>query len=204
MQVEVRGDVTYISGYVNVVERFSKKIRENGRVFYEKINQGVFKRALKNNQNIDMLFNHNESLKLACTKDKSLSLYEDNVGLKVQAEIRNANIIRMAKAGELTGWSFGFQCLKDEWQEKEDGVYTRSIDELNLLEVSLLSVPPAYIGTLVEVRNNSAGAAEDGVHTCLRSFCLDSIKIHKNKTEFNNLDDDGYKLILNTLNKYKK
>lgn len=204
MQVELRDNVAYISGYVNVVERFSKEIQENGKVFYEKINQGAFERALRNSENVDMLFNHNESLKLACTRDKSLSLYEDNVGLKVQAEIRNSDVIKMAKAGELTGWSFGFQCLKDEWQEKGTGVYTRSIDELNLLEVSLLSVPPAYIGTLVEVRNKGTEDVENKLQTCLRSFCLDDVKINENKSEFNNLEDDGYKMLLSTLNKYKK
>lgn len=96
-----------------------------------------------------MLFNHNENRVLARQNDNSLELKEDNIGLKAKATIRDLDVIDEAKKGHLTGWSFGFSCLEDSWEDEK-----RSIKSLYLYEVSLLNVEPAYMGTSVEVRSS--------------------------------------------------
>ena len=62
MKVEVRNDSVFISGYVNAVERLSKPIREtlHGKIrsFVERIKAGVFRKALKRNDNVLVLLNH--------------------------------------------------------------------------------------------------------------------------------------------------
>lgn len=148
LNMEIRNNTLTVEGYVNAVERYSKEIRENGKIFFEKIESGAFKRALENNDNVQMYFNHNPKRILAQQKNKTLNLTEDNIGLKVRATIDDNEIIDQAKKGNLTGWSFGFTCIKDNWEDNK-----RSIRDLHLFEVSLLNVEPAYIGTSVEFRD---------------------------------------------------
>ena len=45
-----------------------------------------------------------------------------------------------------------FQALKDEWTPQENGLQKRSIEELELYEVSVLDKTPAYIATSIESR----------------------------------------------------
>ena len=42
--------------------------------------------------------------------------------------------------------------LKDEWTPRENGLQKRSIEELELYEVSVLDKTPAYIATSIESR----------------------------------------------------
>ena len=67
-------------------------------------------------------------------------------------------LARKARAGELVGWSFGFNDVKDGVENKrdEDGFPLRDVHDLDLDEVSLLdrSHTPAYEGTLVAVRSD--------------------------------------------------
>lgn len=150
MEIEVRKGFITVSGYVNAVERFSREICENGKKFIEKIESGAFKRALETNKNIKMLFNHNDKKVLASQENETLELSEDNIGLKVRAKITDEDVIKDAVDGNLTGWSFGFRCIKDSWEDEK-----RTVKELELFEVSLLNVEPAYFGTSVEIRNDN-------------------------------------------------
>ena len=62
MNVEVRNDSVVISGYVNAIERYSKpitsKLRDKVQTFIERIRAGVFKTALKRNDDVHILLNH--------------------------------------------------------------------------------------------------------------------------------------------------
>ena len=157
MKVEIRNDSVRIEGYVNAVERDSKPLRGKDGVFVEKVKAGVFARALKRakmcKQEVRVLLNHDYNRELSSTAEESTELREDNIGLRCAFETRDANIVESAKAGNLTGWSFGFVCLKDEKREI-DGVVHRELLDIELREVTILDRRiPAYNGTSVELRD---------------------------------------------------
>ena len=55
----------------------------------------------------------------------------------------------MCKNGKLTGWSFGFKCKKDSWNDTGE---IRTLEEIELDEVSILTKTPAYTATSIELR----------------------------------------------------
>ena len=161
MQVEVRNDSVLITGYVNAVERLSKPIREtlHGKVrtFLELIRAGVFRDALKRNDEVLVLLNHDNNRVLASTKDSTAVLEEDNIGLRAEITITDTEVVQKAREGKLTGWSFGFVCNDDELtSEGNDEI--RTVTNMELREVSILddTKAPAYYGTLIETREGGA------------------------------------------------
>ena len=162
MKIYVRADSVTIEGYVNAVERNSKPLNERGVKFIERIAAGAFKRAIERAQDIRILLNHNYKRDLGGISDGTLELEEDNIGLKARAVISDPEVIEDARRGNLVGWSFGFTDddvtqLRDE----ETGLPLRKVNDLNLYEVSLLnrSKTPAYVGTLVNVRDDGTAEA---------------------------------------------
>jgi len=157
MQIRVREDSVEIEGYVNAVERNSKPLMSRVGQFIERICKGAFKKALRRNDDVHILLNHDWNRDLGSTKKGNLELEEDNIGLKARATITDPEIIEKARNGELVGWSFGFTDREVE-NTIERGIPTRAVRDLNLAEVSILdrSKEPAYDGTLIMAR------AEDG------------------------------------------
>ena len=165
MQVELRNDSVFVSGYVNAVERLSKPIREtlHGRirVFLERIKAGVFRNALRKNDNVLVLLNHDNNRVLASTKDGNAVLEEDNIGLRAEITITDKEVVQKAREGKLSGWSFGFIANDDELSsEGKDEI--RTVTDLDLLEVSILddTKAPAYYGTSIEAREGGAKVVE--------------------------------------------
>lgn len=165
MQIEVRNDSVVISGYVNAVERWSKPIRGNLRGvmqrFIEKIKAGAFKNALKRNDNVKVLLNHNSDRELANTKDGTAILEEDNIGLRAEVTITDPEVVEKAKNNKLVGWSFGFYTNSDEVAQRET-IATRTVADMDLVEVSILddTKSPAYYGTSIETRSEDGAAIE--------------------------------------------
>lgn len=165
MQVEIRNDSVFISGYVNAVERLSKPIREtlHGKVrtFLERIKAGVFRTALKRNKNVLVLLNHDSQRVLASTEDGNAVLEEDNIGLRAEITITDEEVVQKARSGKLSGWSFGFIANDDEiTTEGNDEI--RTVTDMELLEVSILddTKAPAYYGTSIESREGGAKMVE--------------------------------------------
>lgn len=165
MRVEVRNDSVFIHGYVNAVERLSKPIREtlHGRIrtFLERIKAGVFRNALKKNDNVLVLLNHDNNRVLASTKDGNAVLTEDNIGLRAEITITDTEVVQKARDGKLSGWSFGFIANDDEiTTEGKDEI--RTVTDMELLEVSILddTKAPAYYGTSIEAREGGARMKE--------------------------------------------
>ena len=158
MQVIVRSDSVEISGYVNAIERNSKPLISRIGRFVERIKKGAFSRAIKRNENIRILLNHDPSRDLGGTKDGNLELHEDNIGLHARATITDQEVINKARNGELVGWSFGFEDMPggvDEAVDEETKLPLRMVKDLLLSEVSILdnTRTPAYDGTLIMARS---------------------------------------------------
>lgn len=156
MQIRIKNDSVEVEGYVNAIERYSKPLKSRMGRFIERICKGAFKRAIEKNDNIRLLLNHDWNKDLGGTKDGNLELIEDNIGLKARATIKDPEVIKKARNGDLVGWSFGFDDVPDGVEQSvEQGYPTREVKDLNLYEVSLLdrTRTPAYDGTLVTVRS---------------------------------------------------
>lgn len=157
MQVTIRADSVEIEGYVNSVERKSKKLWSRIGQFVERICKGAFSRALERNDDVKILLNHDPARMLGSQKQGNLELHEDNIGLHARATITDPEVVEKAKAGDLVGWSFGFYDREVEQKRDEDGFPLRDVVDLDLEEVSILdnTTTPAYDGTLVSVRSDN-------------------------------------------------
>ena len=158
MKIQIRSDGSaIIEGYVNVVERKSRVLRDVAGDFIEIVRAGTFQRALEANQDVGLMFDHVRSL--GSQADGVLELHEDAVGLHARALVNDAEVIDKARAGQLRGWSFGFRVLDDTWAE-EGGMRVRTLDDIDLREVSILDVTPAYIATSIEMRDDATSLLE--------------------------------------------
>ena len=159
MKIIIRSDRVILEGYVNAVERNSKPLTERGVTFVERIKAGAFKKALERAKDVRIWVNHLPSRDIGGISDGNLTLEEDAIGLKARAEITDPEAIEDARRGNFIGWSFGFRDrdggvvqLKDE----ETGLPLRLVKDMDLSEVSILNRKrsPAYVGTLVNVRDD--------------------------------------------------
>jgi len=153
-RVKSDGDMI-VSGYVNKTEQYSEELGIVKR-FKEKISKGSFKRALENSmEDIDFLADHNPDLVLASTKNGTLKLEEDDIGLRMEAKIINTSVGRdwfeMISSGLITNMSFGFKVVDDVWEKISDDLYERNINDLELFEVSAVRTP-AYAQSTIASR----------------------------------------------------
>lgn len=178
MKVNIRADKVEIEGYVNAIERDSKPLWSRVGQFIERICKGAFKKALKRNDDVHILLNHDWSRDLGSTKQGNLELEEDNIGLKARACISDPEVVKKARAGELVGWSFGFSD-RDVVNSIRDGMPHRAVKDLDLAEVSILDrrKSPAYEGTLITAR-----AEEDVLHFRGEDF-IDDVETKEEQPE---------------------
>lgn len=178
MKVNIRADKVEIEGYVNAIERDSKPLWSRVGQFIERICKGAFKKALKRNDDVHILLNHDWNRDLGSTKAGNLELEEDNIGLKARATITDPEVIKKARAGDLVGWSFGFSDRNVE-NSIRDGMPHRAVKDLDLAEVSILDrrKSPAYEGTLITAR-----AEEDVVHFRGEDF-IDEVQTKEEQPE---------------------
>ena len=155
MKISIRADSVEIEGYVNAIERNSKLLDSRTGKFIERICKGAFSSALKRNDDVHILLNHDWNRDLGSTKSGNLELAEDNIGLHARACITDEDVVTKARNGDLVGWSFGFQDRSVD-QTEEHGVPLRAVKDLDLFEVSILdrSRTPAYDGTLLLARSD--------------------------------------------------
>lgn len=145
-------------GYVNISERNSKVLNENGIRFREQIKKGAWKRAIERNDDIKLLLNHSWDTIYGSTKD-NLRLYEDNIGARFSIKTDNEELIKHAENNEFRGLSFAFICNDEKFTENE-GYKLRYVKDMDVSEVSLLTVEPAYDGSLVEMRDKNGKTLE--------------------------------------------
>lgn len=163
MKIEIRSATeAIIEGYVNAVERDSRLLPQRmcpgaTSEFVEQVRAGTFKRALDSGQDVKLMYNHE---KVIGSRGSNLELREDNIGLYAKAAVSDPDVISKAKSGELRGWSFGFNCIKDSWESIGENRQRRSLDEILLQEVSILDKTPAYIGTSIEMRGDDCTSFE--------------------------------------------
>ena len=122
--------------------------------FTERIAQGAFTRTLKSRNDIRAYYNHNDELLLGSTRAKTLRIEDRSDGGYVEIDLPDTELGRSTayhiRRGDITGMSFGFSTVRDEWSG--DG-NERTLKEVRLHEVSVVSGVPAYPTTTASVRN---------------------------------------------------
>ena len=190
MKVRIRADSVEIEGYVNAIERNSKPLMSRIGRFIERICKGAFGKAIKRNDDIHILLNHDWQRDLGSTKQGNLELEEDSIGLHARATITDPEVVQKARNNELVGWSFGFTD-RDVQNSMERDMPLREVRDLDLYEVSVLdrSMKPAYDGTLVSAR---CVDGEEQLHYRGEDF-IDTVEIEEEggetKEEKENDDD---------------
>jgi HK97 family phage prohead protease len=108
-------------------------------------------------KDVPMKYNHMDSfLIIARTKNQSLSLTVDSIGLKVRAELLDTNtnqdIYKMVRSGLLDKMSFAFTVDEQIWN-REGRVPKRTITKIErLYDVSVVDTP-AYDATSIYARS---------------------------------------------------
>ncbi|MGY0504283.1 HK97 family phage prohead protease [Luteimonas sp. e5] len=120
--------------------------------FREVIAPGAFAGTLAAGRDILALADHDPTRVLARTRSGTLALEERQDGLHFTLTLPNTsagNDIRaLAERGDLGGMSFGFRAVRDQWQGE-----LRTLHEVELHEVSIVSAWPAYPDTTVALRS---------------------------------------------------
>lgn len=140
-------------GYAAVFDSLSEDLG-----FREKVAPGAFRRTLQGKADIRLLLNHDANFVLARTKNGSLKLEEDERGLAVEAELAPTSYAQdlavLLRRKDVDQMSFGFQVMRDDWEDHEDGSRVRTLKEVRLFDVSVVSFP-AYEETTAELRGVS-------------------------------------------------
>lgn len=163
MNFEIRDGRLHLAGYVNAVERDSKVIMTARGRCVEQVAAGAFAASMADGHEIRMMLDHKRNI--GTTTDGTLSLKEDNIGLYAEASTDDEELMALAGRGELRGWSFGFVAKDDEIEERSGKEPRRRVKALDLQEVSILSVMPAYNGTSIECRSYDECALPEDVES---------------------------------------
>ncbi len=146
-----------ITGYAAVFNKRS----ENLGGFVEVLRPGAFRKALEKQPDVKCLFNHDPNQLLARTKNGTLTLEENTVGLKFEAILNDTqaarDVMALISRGDVDQCSFAFSVAQDgdKWDEQKDGLYLREIYEVDMLaDVSPVTYP-AYPQTNVNVRSSN-------------------------------------------------
>ncbi len=169
MRAELRADGLHISGYVNVPGRESRPVLTPRGKVIEVIEQRAFARAIERAGVIRMLLDHDKSRVLASTAEGTLSVQEDEVGLRAESVITDEKVIAGAKEGRLKGWSFNMKNVRDSIEERAEGLPVRHVRDFDMDEITLvMNKVPVYSSTSIEVRADT----EEEIET--RAICLDA------------------------------
>lgn len=193
MRIEVRADNTVrIEGYVNVVERESRPvITPRGKVI-ERVESGVFRKALESETDIPMTIDHNRERVITRTGDGSLTLKEDAIGLKAETVTSDAEVVKAAREKLIKGWSFGMKNVIDSLEEREGKLPLRHIRGITLDHVTLvIHQNPCYSATSVEVR---AEGEEEIEERSMPGEITMQVEAEKKKPDYTKLEERLKKL----------
>jgi len=140
-----------IFGYASVFDQWSEDLGG----FKERVRPGAFTKTIEESD-VRALFNHDPNYVLGRNKAGTLKLEEDKKGLAIEVDPPDTQWARdlttSIKRGDITQMSFGFQTVKDEWDNEDKSAVTRDLVEVRLYDVSPVTYP-AYPQTTVAVRD---------------------------------------------------
>jgi HK97 family phage prohead protease len=157
--------------------------------FTERIAPGAFTRTLKSKNDIRAYYNHNDELLLGSSRAKTLRIDDRSEGGYVEIDLPETELGRSTayhiRVGNITGMSFGFSTVRDAWSG--DGA-ERTLNEVRLHEVSVVSGVPAYPTTTASVRNIRVIAKRSDIDADILSDAISAL-------EAGDLNDDQANLL---------
>ena len=119
----------------------------------EFVRRGAFRKTIKDGADVRLLIDH-DGVPLARTKSGTLTLAEDEIGLRIEAQLDESNpdaakLMSALRRGDVSQMSFAFQTVKDSWSTDKR---TRELKEVRLYDVSVVTYP-AYEETVAELRS---------------------------------------------------
>jgi HK97 family phage prohead protease len=131
--------------------------------FKETIKPGAFTRTLKSNPDVKCLLNHNPNTVLGRTRSGTLTLADSRNGLRFLCQLDassqgHRDLYASVKRGDISECSFAFavNANGEEWDQVQEGrsVYPRrTLTDVNLFDVSIVTNPAYPTGTTVAVRS---------------------------------------------------
>ena len=167
----------------------SRKIRGHAIVFNSRsVNLGGFteiirpeavERTLREALDVRALVDHNSEKIIGRTRAGTLQLRKDQRGLAIEIDPPNTtaanDIIENIRLGNVTGMSFAFRVLDEEWRE-ENGDPVRDILDMTISEVSIVTFP-AYGATDVSVAMRSLQKFQEAAGTSVNYLRM----VHRNR-----------------------
>jgi HK97 family phage prohead protease len=151
---------------VGVAAPFGIETRVND--FREVIAVGAFARTLASGADVLCLADHAPDKVLGRTRSGTLQLRETARGLEYTLELPDTSVGNdmraLAARGDIGGVSFGFHCIRDEWNGN-----LRTLHEVALEEISIVSAHPAYADTTVTLRSLQPQAQRSLLHYWLET-----------------------------------
>jgi HK97 family phage prohead protease len=155
LRADSQGDEMCISGYAARFNVLSHEL--NG--FRETLSRNCFARSLQSDRDVKMLFNHDPSLILGRKQNGTLSVNEDDKGLRFSCRVADTqagrDAFKLVQRSDISECSFAFSvddgCEDwDDCQDDETGerYRRRTIRQASLWDTSIVS-SPAYPGTTV-------------------------------------------------------
>ncbi len=152
---EVEGGIRTIVGYAVKWEMKSVTMGY-WRRFKEQFKRGSFTDSLTQDDQL-ALWSHDYSQVLGRTKNGTLRLFEDEIGLRFELDLADTTLgddtYKTIKRGDVDGVSFGFQMVKEEWDESDPDNIVRSVTKAKLVEISPVAFP-AYPDSQVSARSH--------------------------------------------------
>lgn len=143
----------------------------------ETIAVGAASKSIAERDNVYLFFDH-EGFSLASTKDGTLSLESDKIGLYNESRIdasspHSMEVVRRIQSGQLDAMSLAFKTHRDEWN---DDYTERRITEMQLFDVSVVSFP-ANPATVVQM-NSARSLVSAGMSLADALKMADELRAH--------------------------
>ena len=152
--------------------------------FVERVAPGAFTKTLQETD-VRALFDHNSANLLGRKSAGTLRLQETERGLAYEVDIPETTLGRdiatLLRRGDLRGSSFGFRTISDSWGETDDGYPLRTLNEVALREVSIVTWP-AYESSEASLRS-LAEAHDLDLDDVVRAAKADSLQSILNNDE---------------------
>ena len=179
LRVDGEGNARKLVGHAAVYDQDSEVL---GGWFIETVRAGAFSETIQDD--IRCLFNHDPNYVLGRTKAKTLRLFDEPRGLRIECDAPDTQVSRDLMTSiarrDIDGMSFAFEILEDRWTfSREAGKPSRR----ELLKVKLYDVAPvtfpAYPQTDVSVRAGDAEANRRTFEDAARRHGFDPLQLER-------------------------
>lgn len=142
-----------LGGYALKFERYSQNLGG----FVEQVARGAVDKTLADAVDVLCRYQHDDNHLLGRTASGTLVLTRDDTGLLYDVPAlpdttSGRDVAELCRRGDVTGSSFAFRTLEDDWGFTDQGFPLRTLLQIRLLDVAPV-VSPAYLDTSSALRS---------------------------------------------------